>query len=98
MDFGKLMEQASRMQESLGRLEDELNATVYEGSSNGLTVKINGKMECQEIHIPEEMMDDREMLEDMIRIALNQASQKANDDREKRLRHAAGGLGIPGMR
>ena len=49
MDFGKLMEQASRMQESLGRLEDELNATVYEGSSNGLTVKINGKMECQEI-------------------------------------------------
>ena len=42
MDFGKLMEQASRMQESLGRLEDELNATVYEGSSNGLTVKING--------------------------------------------------------
>ena len=44
------------------------------------------------------MMDDREMLEDMIRIALNQASQKANDDREKRLRHAAGGLGIPGMR
>lgn len=98
MDFGKLMEQASRMQESLGRLEDELNATVYEGSSNGLTVKINGKMECQEIHIPEEMMDDREMLEDMIRIALNQESQKANDDREKRLRHAAGGLGIPGMR
>ena len=56
MDFGKLMEQASRMQESLGRLEDELNATVYEGSSNGLTVKINGKMECQEIHIPEEII------------------------------------------
>ena len=27
MDFGKLMEQASRMQESLGRLEDELNET-----------------------------------------------------------------------
>ena len=98
MDFGKLMEQASRMQESLGRLEDELNATVYEGSSNGLTVKINGKIECQEIHIPEEMMDDREMLEDMIRIGLNQASQKANEVREKRLRHAAGGLGIPGMR
>ena len=98
MDFGKLMEQASRMQESLGRLEDELNATVYEGSSNGLTVKINGKMECLNVNIPEEMMDDREMLEDMIRIALNQASQKANDDREKRLRHAAGGLGIPGMR
>ena len=98
MDFGKLMEQASRMQESLGRLEDELNATVYEGSSNGLTVKINGKMECLNVNIPEEMMDDREMLEDMIRIALNQASQKANEDREKRLRHAAGGLGIPGMR
>ena len=78
MDFGKLMEQASRMQESLGRLEDELNATVYEGSSNGLTVKINGKMECLNVNIPEEMMDDREMLEDMILAALNDANQQAD--------------------
>ena len=98
MDFGKLMEQASRMQESLGRLEDELNATVYEGSSNGLTVKINGKMECLEIHIPEEMMDDREMLEDVLRIAFNQASEKADEDRNSRIRSTAGGLGIPRLR
>ena len=98
MDFQKLMEQASRMQESLGNLENELNATEYEGNCNGLVIRINGKMDCLNVNIPEEMMDDREMLEDMIRIALNQASQKANDDREKRLRHAAGGLGIPGMR
>ena len=98
MDFRKLMEQANRMQESLGRLEDELNKTVYEGSSNGLSVKINGKMECLEIHIPEEMMDDREMLEEVLRIAFNQASEKADEDRNKRLRSAAGGLVIPGLR
>lgn len=98
MDFGKLMEQASRMQESLGRLEDELNETVYEGSSNGLSIKVNGKMECLEIHIPEEMMNDREMLEEVLRIAFNQASEKADEDRNSRLRSAAGGLGIPGLR
>ena len=55
-------------------------------------------MECQEIHIPEEMMDDREMLEDVLRIAFNQASEKADEDRNSRIRSTAGGLGIPGLR
>lgn len=59
MDFQKLMEQASRMQESLGNLENELNATEYEGNCNGLVIRINGKMECLNVNIPEEMMDDR---------------------------------------
>lgn len=98
MDFQKLMEQASRMQESLGNLENELNATEYEGNCNGLIVKINGKMECLNVNIPEEMMDDREMLEDVLRIAFNQASEKADEDRNSRIRSTAGGLGIPGLR
>ena len=44
------------------------------------------------------MMDDREMLEDVLRIAFNQASEKADEDRNSRIRSTAGGLGIPGLR
>lgn len=97
MDFNKLMEQANRMQQSLGRIEEELNATVYEGESNGLKVHINGKMKCIDVQIPEDMMDDREMLEDLICIAFNQASAKADDDRNEKMKSAAGGFGFPGM-
>lgn len=98
MDFNKLMEQASRMQNSLESLEKELNSTEYTGSSNGLTVTVNGKMQCVNIDIPEDMMDDREMLADVIRIAFNSAAEKAEADREKKTKSVAGGLGIPGMR
>ena len=99
MDLGSLMEQAKKMQEDLGNIEQELSDTVYEGNSQGVVVKVNGKTEMQEVIIPEEMMnpDDREMLQDLILIAQNEAVAKAAKDREEKLGAATAGLKIPGM-
>ena len=102
MDLQKLMEQAQMMRENLGRIEEELNETIYEGvsgSDESVKVKINGANEVQEVLIAEEMMnpDDREMLQDMILIAVNSAVEKAAADREEKLGVAAAGLNIPGM-
>lgn len=97
MDFGKIMEQAQMMQQSLGKIEDELNQTEYESSSNGLKVKINGKFECISVSIPVELMEDREILEDLLKIIFTQACDKAQKDRESRMSSMAGGLHIPGM-
>ena len=99
MDLGSLMEQAKKMQEDLGNIEQELNDTVYEGNSQGVVVKVNGKTEMQEVVIPEEMMnpDDREMLQDLILIAQNEAVGKAAKDKEEKLGAATAGLKIPGM-
>ncbi len=99
MDLQKLMEQAQKMQQNLSNIEEELNETVYEGTSQGVTVKINGRHEMQEIVIPEELMnaDDREMLQDLILIAQNDAVGKAAADREEKLGAATSGLKLPGM-
>ena len=99
MDLTKLMEQAKKMQQDLADMENELNETVYEGASQGVIVKVNGKCEMQEIVIPEEMMnpDDREMLQDLILIAQNEAVGKAAADREDKLGAATAGLKLPGM-
>ena len=43
------------------------------------------------------MMDDREMLQDILKIAFTQACEKAASDRESRMSSAAGGFKIPGM-
>ena len=53
----------------------------------------------QEIVIPEEMMnpDDREMLQDLILIAQNDAVGKAAADKEEKLGAATAGLKLPGM-
>ena len=99
-DFDALMKQAQAMQSEMMQIQDQLAETIYTGNnggSTGVTVKINGNNEAQEVIIPEEMMnpEDREMLQDMIMIAFNDALDKANEDRERRLGKFTQGAGLP---
>ncbi len=102
MDINKLMEQAQMMQNNLGKIEEELAETIYEGQnggSEGVTIRINGRNEVQEVLIGEELMspDNREMLQDMILLAFNDAAEKAAADRDLRLGEVTGGLNFPGL-
>lgn len=97
MDINMIMKQAQKMQADLKKTQSKLEATIYEGQSNGIVVKMNGKNECQEITIPEELMEDREMLQDMLMIAFNNAVEKCEADRESQLGGLASGLNLPGM-
>ena len=102
MDLSKLMEQAQKMQNDLANIENELAETIYEGNSGGeegVTVRLNGKNEMQEVIIADELMtpDNKEMLQDMILIAQNAAVEKAAKEREEKLGAATAGIKIPGM-
>ncbi len=97
MDINMIMKQAQKMQADLKKTQSKLESTIYEGKSNGIVVKVNGKSECQEITIPEELMDDREMLQDMLLIAFNNAIAASDEDRENQLGGITSGLNIPGM-
>ena len=94
MDIQKLMEQARQMQDNLGKIEEELNATEYEGKAGG-----NGRNEVQSVEIADDLMsvDNKEMLQDLILIAVNEAVEKAFQDRESKLGSATSGLNLPGM-
>lgn len=97
MDINMIMRQAQKMQADLKKTQSKLKATIYEGESNGIKIQINGKCECQSITIPEELMDDREMLQDMLLIAFNNAVSKCDEDRENQLGGLAAGLNLPRM-
>ncbi|MBP3890553.1 MAG: YbaB/EbfC family nucleoid-associated protein [Solobacterium sp.] len=102
MDLQKLMQQAQQMQKQLGKIEEELAETIYEGTSGGsegVLVKVNGKNEVQGIIIPEELMDkeNREMLQDMLLIAANDALAKATAEREEKMGALTQGMKLPGM-
>lgn len=101
MDIQKLMEQARQMQNNLGKIEDELNQTEYEGKAggNGVKVVINGKNEVQSVEIADDLMslDNKEMLQDLLLIAVNEAVDKSYQDREEKLGSATNGLNLPGM-
>lgn len=99
-DFDALMKQAQAMQSEMMQIQDSLAETIYTGNNggqNGVTVKINGNNEAQEIIIAEELMDpeNREMLQDMLLIAFNDALDKANEDRDNRLGKFTQGAGLP---
>ena len=101
MDIQKLMEQARQMQDNLGKIEEELNATEHEGKAggNGVKVVVNGRNEVQSVEIADDLMsvDNKEMLQDLILIAVNEAVEKAFQDRESKLGSATSGLNLPGM-
>ena len=97
MDINMIMRQAQKMQADLKKTQSKLEATIYEGESNGIKIQINGKCECQSITIPEELMDDREMLQDMLLIAFNNAVSKCDEDRENKLGGLTAVLNLPVM-
>jgi hypothetical protein len=100
-NFGKLMKQAQEMQAKMAKLQEELAGMEFEVTSGGgmVTVKMNGQQEVLGLTIePEVFADgDKEMLEDLIVAALNEARAKAADIARGHMSQITGGLNIPGM-
>jgi nucleoid-associated protein EbfC len=92
-----LMQQAQKMQENMKRLQDELAQTEVEGQSGAGMVKITMtcKNQVRRVSIdPSLVGDDRDMLEDLVAAAFNDAVRRAEEtdaaeDVERHLRHAA---------
>ena len=99
MNLQKLLEQAQAMQASLSSVETQLKDTMYEGSSNGVKIVMNGENEVQEISIPDDLMDkeNKEMLQDVLLIAFNNANEKIIADRESKMNAITQNVHIPGM-
>lgn len=97
MNMQRLMQEAQKMQAQLQKDQKELEKTVYDGISSLVSLKINGKYEVIEvkINLPEGEIieaDDREMLEDMFMVAMNDALKKIANDKEKKMGKYGQGL------
>jgi len=99
MDINKLMQQAQAMQRELEKATDQINAMEFEGSaSNGLVkVTVNGENKVLAVNIDPEILnpDDKEMIEDLIMIAVNDAIGKADDLKKNKFGSMASAMGIP---
>ena len=97
MNMQMIMQQAKKMQAQLQKEQEELEKTEYTGSSSMVNVKINGKYEVLEVKInlsdgENIEFEDKDMLEDMIMLALNDALKKVADDKEKKMGKFGQGL------
>jgi DNA-binding YbaB/EbfC family protein len=100
-DFMKMVKQAQQMQTRMAKLEDELAAEEFEVSSGGgaVTVRMNGRQKLLRISIRDDVFKDgdREMLEDLITAAVNEAHDRASELARDRIASITGGMKLPGL-
>ncbi|MBI5196625.1 MAG: YbaB/EbfC family nucleoid-associated protein [Nitrospirae bacterium] len=99
--FGDIMKQAQKMQQEMGKIQEEAKKKTVEASSGGgmVTVTASGAMEIVSIKIEKNVVnpDDIEMLQDLIAAAVNEALRRAQNMVAEDMSKLTGGLQIPGM-
>ena len=99
MNINALMQQAQKMQKDLAKAQKALDETLFEISSAGgaITLKIYGNRKVESIDIDKDAIDpeDKEMLEDMVKVAFKEAIDKIDAENEKLQAKLAGGMRMP---
>ncbi len=103
-DLGKMggvLKQAMEMKQNIEALKESLGNEQVEASAGGgmVSVVMSGKMEVLELRIDPEVVskDDVEMLETLVRAAVNEAAEKTRQLVKDKMGEIAGGLDIPGL-
>ena len=96
--MGNMMRQAQQMQANLQKAQAELAVMTVTGEAGGSAIKIvmNGKHEVSRVSIdPSVAGDDRELLEDLVTAAINDAVRKVDAASQQRLAGLMGGMNLP---
>ena len=95
MNMQSLMAQAQRMQRDIQNKKNELDKMEFVGKSEWIEVTFDGSKTLKNVKITKEFPidnDDKEILEDMISIAINDAFTKINNETSKKLGQYANAL------
>jgi nucleoid-associated protein EbfC len=97
--IASLMKNLPKIREQMDKLQGAIARITAEGDAGAgmVKVKVNGQMEVLRCEISEELikLNDREMLEDLVRAAVNQALKKAKQTVAEETTRMASGLGLP---
>ncbi|MBC8514114.1 MAG: YbaB/EbfC family nucleoid-associated protein [Candidatus Thioglobus sp.] len=92
-----MMQKAKQMQEDMKTAQEEIKLMTCEGNSASGSIKIilNGEYKVANINIDNSLLTDKEMLEDLIMLAFNDASLKVNNASKDKMKNVTGGLNLP---
>lgn len=96
--LGNLMKQAQKIQQDMKKAQEELKNLEVEGQAGGGLVKIvmTGKHEVRKVCIEDSLLgEDRDMLEDLVAAAINDASNKVEQLTKDQLSSLTGSLNLP---
>ncbi len=100
-NLGDLMKKAQQMKANLDKVQAELADKEVEASAGGgmVTATVTGNQEIVSLKIAPEAVDpdDVEMLEDLVRAAVNEAIKKSREMMSEEMAKITGGLPLPGI-
>ena len=101
MNINALMQQAQKMQQQMQKKQKEIESKEFEFISNGGAIKIKmlGSKEMTSLEIDEDLIDkdEKDMLQDMLMVAINEAISKIDEEINSIMGSVTGGMKIPGM-
>ena len=99
VNIGNMMKQAQQLQKKMADAQEKLNAIEVEGVSGGGVVKVvaTAKGEVKRIDLDESLLkpEDKEITEDLIVAAINDAKQKGEAAAQEEMKSVTGGLPLP---
>ena len=103
MEVSALQQMLSRLRQVQEDLQRQVNSVAVEASAGGgmVTVKMNGQKQVLEVKIEKEVFagKDHEMLQDLVRAAVNEASRRVDEELANQMKSMAGGLpGLQGLK
>jgi nucleoid-associated protein EbfC len=98
-DMNKMMQQAQKLQEKMAEMQAKMQDIESEGSAGGGLVKctLNGKGEAKSVTIDPSLLkeEEKEVLEDLIVAAMNDAKIKVDQKSQDEMQKVTGGLNLP---
>jgi len=98
--MGGVYKKAQQMQKKMADIQSEINLMKVEGTSGGNMVKatVSGEKKILSLNLdPDILNEDKEMLEDLILVAINQAIEKVDAVSKEKMGSLTGGMNIPGL-
>ena len=97
MDMNQLGLMAAQLKQGIQRAKDEAAKTEVQGQAGGGLVEVvaTGDQRIVSVRISESAYEDREMLEDLVTAAVNDAVRKSQELVAAKLQEATGGLPLP---
>lgn len=98
--LGDMMKKAQQMQENLRKAQEELATVEVTGAAAGglVTITMTCRHDVKRVHIdPSLLKDDKDMLEDLVAAAMNDAVRQADATSSQRMAGLTAGLNIPGL-
>ena len=96
-NIGQMMKQAQMMQENMRRMQEQLGTmeVEWQAGSGAVKVLMTCKHETRRVSIDPSAASDREMLEDLLVAAFNDAARKVDETVSQKMSGLTAGLGLP---